>query len=734
LNLSAITIEGVVTSVGRSGRIFHLEPSSKDYGHSLKVYLKTSDCYLPEAGEVCVSTGKIEVNKKWGKQLTSSEVIAKFPSGKFIIDFLALNERFTGVSYKTSKALWKAFGDKLFDVLNDGDEELILDKARLANNRKIDEYVVENLVEAWKEYKDVMPTLKFFTKIQLTQKVARKAMEMWPENTIEKVKENPYRLIALSSWKKIDGIALCKIGLKEESKERLIAAVEWSLYEAFNDQDTAMMEQALESRTEELLGLDDIGKTAIGLALSDSCVVKTKQKSGEVSYQTSDVMVMEKYIMNAIRDLCDDAGLQKSLFEMEYTNERMSEFEALYGLKLTDEQKNAIKMVTEKPFAVITGGAGVGKTTVLKGIFHMLPEHSVIIQAAQTNRAATRMQESTGLEAITIARLLTKKLPENMYLFIDEASMIDAPTFYKILSRIPQGTRLYLLGDHHQLPPIGPGLILHLFVRDEFANVAKLTKVQRQTEETGIPKVCESIRRMIVPTLDVYSDEQWKSEGVSMVYVKNKNELLDEVLGCYRIQQENGDIQVLAARNDTCDAINYELHNENILNKEYEGKSLKVLKANEVEISTGDKIIFKNYNDRERMLFNGSMGVMIEIYDPPIIDIDVDGKNKEIVALAEFDTCGEIQLTDSDLEYIDLGYAVTVHKAQGSQWKQVVIVSEYLSEENRIVDNTWFYTAITRCQSKAIVVGSEKTFKTQISKPPRSFNRTVGLKFDELRY
>lgn len=721
-------VQRIVSHGGFAGAIFLVEPLNSAFSNLIKVKLNANvQCKVPALGEVWDITGSYDDVTSYGEQIIAEEAFPVLPSRHALVEFIGKNPKFAGIGMRTAQKMWMAFGEELYDILTQKKEDLLLSKINLNDT------LLEILFETWKEYERVIPVVRFFHGLGFNARLSKRAVEFWGEETVEKIKEDPYRLLAFGNWSQVDTAARKKLNVSSDADIRLIASVEEALYRAYDDKHTAQDYQSLLKCVEWLLGSSQSAEGAIKLALADGRVQTLEGASRGCLYQVAGAKAMERCIRERITRISQGENHQLSKFQRPYSNKRLAEFEATLPYRLAEEQRQAIKMVAEQPFALIVGGAGVGKTTVLRGVYHMLPEDAIIIQAALTNRAASRMSESTGQDAMSIAKLLFAAseagLPENAYFFIDEASMLDVPTFYRICKALPVGSRLYLIGDQHQLPPIGPGLVLHQLVKEGYSHITELTKVHRQANETGIPIVAEAIRHMVPPNLEQFVSGKSKGFGVSIYPTKDKTSLIEAVLTAYREFDHAGEAQIVAARVETCLQINHALHLENKAYREYIKQVTHALFANDVELCEGDKIVYKDNNDLSRKLFNGSLGVITRIYSNPISKANDSGEVIIVVAEAEFDSAGAIQLTEDDLEYIGLGYAVTVHKAQGSQWERVVIVSEFVGKQSPIVDNTWFYTAVTRCEKQAVIVGSHADFLYQVGMPPRAFSRVIGLSF-----
>jgi len=721
-------VQRIVSHGGFEGRIFLVEPLNSAFSDSIKVKLSANiQGTVPALGEVWDITGTYDVDTSYGEQIIAEEAFPVLPVGPALVDFIGKNPKFAGIGIRIAKKMWMAFGGELYDILTQKNEELLLSRVNLSDT------LLEILFEAWEKYERIIPVVRFFHELGFNAKLANKAVEFWGKQTVEKIKEDPYRLLALGNWDQVDAAAREKLNVPSDAEIRLIAAVEEALYRAYEDKHTAQDYQSLLTLTELLLGVPQVAERAIKLALDDGRVQALDNANCGSLYQVASVAVMERYIRKRIAEISQGESHQTSMLQISDSDKCLAEFEAKLTFRLAEEQRLAIKMVLEQPFAVIVGGAGVGKTTVLRGIHQMLRENAIIIQANLSNHAASRMGESTGQNAISIDKLLfaafENKLPKNAYFFIDDASMLDVPTFYRICKTLPMGARLYLIGDPYQLPPMGPGLVLHQLVEEDYPHLTKLTKVHRQANATGIPIVAEAIRNMIPPSLEQFVSGKSTGFGVSIYPTFDASTLIEDTLIVYREFDHAGEAQIIAARVETCLQINQALHLENKAYREYSKQETHTLFANGSELCEGDKIVYINHNDHTRKPFKGSLGVITRIYANPVCKSNDSGDVEIVVAEAEFDSVGAIQITEEDLEYINLGYAITAHTAQNSRWERVVIVSEFVGKLSPIVDNTWFYSAVTRCEKQAVIVGLQANFLYQVAKPLRAFSRVTGLTF-----
>jgi exodeoxyribonuclease V alpha subunit len=361
-------------------------------------------------------------------------------------------------------------------------------------------------------------------------------------------------------------------------------------------------------------------------------------------------------------------------------------------------------MAINESVSVLTGGAGVGKTTVLKAILLVLEHLRCQAQAiALAGRAAKRISELTGRRAMTIAACLCAiksgglRLGSDSLIIVDEASMLDLPTLYRLLRLIPEHVRFLFVGDPYQLPPIGFGLTFHLWAESGRLPTVSLTQVHRQTSESGIPLVANAIREGRVPFLDAY---QRKKDGVSFIEMPGDRILdaLPAIISNLGLEET----QIISPlRRGIVGVENINVYFHRLL----ETGRPSVAAG---RISEGEPIIWTK-NDWRRGFMNGSMGRIAAA------DTEAD------VARGELD--GQVvELGPADWQNVDLGHAITVHKAQGSQFDRVVIPVTY----NRLLDRTLLYTAVTRGIRQVVLVGDRKAFENAIVAPPSSRQREVG--------
>ena len=470
----------------------------------------------PVVGEIWEVTGRFHEHPKYGKQLYACSGKSIIPQGRLLIKYLASHPDFVGVGKTKAKALYGAFGSGLVDILNAGDREALaaVVTSKLANR----------IIRTWAMLHEDTAVIAYLDKYGFDLRLASKVKRVWGAMALGMLKSNPYYMLAFSSWKTVDSAAM-KMGIAVDDPRRLIGAVEALLYERLQVGHTLTSFQKLQDGLSGYLGSclsSDVKNRAIRLALHENAIVGDSEKG----YQTIGAASIEKGVANRIKNLvrngCSSRFMRCAPEEKRLLLEEViAQCECAQGFCLNQEQKQAVHLVFTEAFSVITGGAGVGKTTVLRAINAAAKKLGIdVVQMALAGRAAKRMAELTQNEAITIARFLHQnkstgsKVSDKTLVIIDEASMLDLTSAYKILSVLPDSAHVVLVGDSAQLPPIGFGLVFHQLVKSDNIPFVELTEVHRQAEETGIPKLAASIRKSIIPIIPPYTG---KSLGVSFI-------------------------------------------------------------------------------------------------------------------------------------------------------------------------------------------------------------------------
>jgi len=311
---------------------------------------------------------------------------------------------------------------------------------------------------------------------------------------------------------------------------------------------------------------------------------------------------------------------------------------------------------------------------------------------------------------------------------------------YGLLSVLPVRVHICFIGDYCQLPPICPGLILLPIFESKTIPQTELSEVHRQAAITGIPTFAGLIRNCINlekstfdGVFDYFSGLNNKDYGVSFIENRNDVDMFSKILEIYNELSSFGGVKIIAPTNRTCMCLNEIISDDHLLTRKYQklpcyliGLSIIGEDQRKQHATVGDQIIWHGINDYKRELFNGMIGVLSNVLPTPIMKIGNNGQILKIIAEAIFD--GNIfELSIADLVHVSLGYAVTCHKAQGSQFERVIVVVEPTGLSD-IIDSTWLYTAVTRAKRQVVMFGDKSLFTSKVVQRSKASQRTVGIK------
>ena len=690
--------------------------------------------YISE-GELVEVQGEYTVHNVYGTQLKVSAYEIKSPEDLVSIERYLGSGAIKGVGAALAKRIVKKFKEDTFRIIEEEPE-------RLAEVKGISERMAREIAIQVEEKKDMRTAMIYLQKYGISTTLAAKIYQYYGQNIYRVIEENPYQMadhIQGIGFKTADEIA-AKVGIHSSSDFRIRSGIFYTLQQSVLEGHVYLTKNVLLHRASELLEVEikDMEKYLMDLAMEKKIVVKEGEDGSRV--YASHFYYLE---LNAAKML-HDLNLDYEEPEPGIVR-RIAQIEKHTGMQLDDRQKMAVKSAVQHGIMILTGGPGTGKTTTINAMIHYFQsENMELLLAAPTGRAAKRMTEATGYEAQTIHRLLevsgnpedenTKsgfnRNEENPLeadvIIIDEMSMVDLPLMHALLRAIMPGTRLILVGDCHQLPSVGPGSVLKDLIASECFPVVMLTKIFRQAQESDIVVNAHKINRGETVILDNKSrDFFFLKRQDANVIISVILTLIQKKLPGY-VDAKPYDIQVLTPMRKGLLGVE-RLNNilQQYLNPPADNKAEK--EYGDRRFRVGDKVmqIKNNYQlewgittkygltvDKGMGIFNGDMGIITEINTyTETLEVEYDEKRR-------------VKYPFELLEELELAYAITIHKSQGSEYPAVII--PLLTGPRQLFHRNLLYTAITRARKCVTIVGSDTTFQEMIRNTNEQ-NRNTSL-------
>lgn len=692
----------------------------------------------PAVGETWRLTGRIREHADYGPQLHADIALPLVTRGRAIIRHLATDKRFPGIGRATAAKLWETFGEAIYDRIRDRDLKALAEV--IGPERAV------AVVDGFGMLSDEVEIFRWLDRYGVSPRVAGAAARVWGVGAIDRIKADPYAMTLLEPWQVVDERAL-RLGLASDDERRLCAVVDEALAMRFKAGHMASPAASVASLLPRLLspwGGDPA--RAIKIALAAGRIVAPRPDT----LQSRACRFMEDEVARLVSE-----RIQRQLPDVDgrLVTAAIAKVEGEIGYSLTPAQREAVFMATSCGVCVISGGAGTGKTTVVRAVLAALEavrdglppdqrngmEH---LQVAIAGRAVRRISEATGRPASTLSRLVHdiedagRKVHGGTIIF-DESSMLDTPSLYRVLVHLPVEVKLIFIGDPGQLPPIGPGLPFHTMVKADGIPRVTLDVVHRQDDVTGIPAVASLVRLGEAINLRRFDPSIALSPGV-FLFPARKDDIAAKTLAAFRAMCGSApapgkvatlhdlDVQLLT-QVKSGPAGSKELNRA--IEAEYMARQPNV---GDWGLSVGSKVMWlKNDYSKAPQLdpegnpifnpatgepvcmgfMNGALGVLQKLHPKG--------------ACVRFDDGSEDVVIAADLEKLTHGWAVSVHKAQGSAFRRVIIPVV----PSRLLDRTMLYTAITRAIETVVLVGDIDHINEAISTPPRSLERTTALDF-----
>ena len=717
-----------------TGYIDHIIFRNEDNGYTVMVLKGVSEeDELTCVGSFPVVTqgasveleGNFTQHPVYGKQFQAVRLTEKMPEDALAMERYLGSGAIKGIGAALAGRIVRHFGDDTFQIVENEPE-------RLSEVKGISEKKAREIAMQIAEKSDMRKAMMFLQKYGISLNLGAKIYQKYGDSVYSVLQENPYRLaddINGVGFKIADEIAY-RIGIHTDSDYRIKSGMVYTLLQATGEGHVYLPKDELFQRAAELLGVDSsyMEKHLVDLAMDRKIV--QKEQGDQILIYPAQYYYLELNTARMLRELDIFCPEDEKIVER-----RIVQIEKETGTVLDEMQKKAVQEAAGHGLLILTGGPGTGKTTTINAIIRYFEgEGAEIRLAAPTGRAAKRMTEATGYEAQTIHRLLELSgMPEDDregqpihfernaenpletdVIIIDEMSMVDIHLIHSLLMAVTAGTRLILVGDENQLPSVGPGNVLRDIIRSGQFPVVELKKIFRQASESDIVVNAHKINKgeqveINNKSRDFFFLKRYDADIIIRVVIA----LIQEKLPKY-VEAKPFEIQVLTPMRKGLlgvERLNQIL--QRYLNPPDASKKEKEI--GQGLFREGDKVMQGRHNSQLEWEIRGRYGIPIEK------GVGVfNGDTGIIKTINEFAETAEVEFEDGrwaeysfkQLDELELAYAVTIHKSQGSEYPAVII--PLLSGPRMLMNRNLLYTAVTRARKCVTVVGSEETFRDMI--------------------
>ena len=624
-------------------------------------------------------------------------------NGLGFVTFLSTEKTFEGIGKVSAQFLWNEFRSDIFNILECDkyapyEQDQSITNFQAVRNVLLGDKAVHGLWAGYKEYSNLKHSAQL-VEWEIEAPIQRQLFRFADQDAINFLTQNPYRLFSLGMrFNKVDAIAQKHFGIKQDDEVRLVAIVEQAL-RLWSDQGNTVADwQDIELYVSKLLNKDQ-RLVARASELDGDIIGFVKQNN---QYYVSGNYIFEKTIAKRFGNLRKSNNRWSSELEDAFR----TSFPADWPIEKAQER--AVRTALVSHVFALTGGAGTGKTTTTKLIVNAYQKLGyTIYPVALSGKAARRLQQSIGNETKTIAKLLreTDLDEDKAVLLVDEASMLDAYTMWRLVTLFSDKVRILLIGDPYQLPPINAGFILNDVIKSGVINHVELDVVKRQGADSSVPAYSNAIRHGIMPKSLTTAD---------ITFQESTGDILRDAVTVY---SEYDNTMIVAPTNAT-------VRNANIMLQDAVNPDGKTLDLTDMPITKGsydfregDPVVI-TLTSYKNDLQNGTLGVIKSA--EPTEDYAC------VLELEDLDEKGNKRLLEVDwqlFEYIDLAYCLTLHKLQGSQAPNVIV----LLERGRLLDRSWLYTAVTRAEDKGHIIGTEAAFRYGVNKKGAVDTRKTAL-------
>ena len=665
--------------------------------------------------EKYIMNGEVSINKRFGMQFNVESYDRLVPEGKdAIVEFLS-SGLFKGIGEKTAEDIVNVLGDDTLKLIEDNYTNLLIVPS-------INEKKAKSIYETLINYNESYNIIVYLNSVGFNTKDSMLIYNTYKDNSINVVKNNVYSLIddiEEITYQKIEKIRK-NLGIEDNDKYRIIYSIIYVMKNlCFMLGDTYLSIDDIYNKLDDVLGFE--------FSLLDlEFYLYELQKLGKVIIYNSKYFLSEYYKAETnIADTLYYLSNQNDT-KVKNINNHIEYLELMLDIKFNPEQKKAIKTSIQSNFSIITGGPGTGKTTIIKGIVELYKKINNLTYIdlcnkmallAPTGRAAKRMGESALMPASTIHRFLkwnketdtfminSNNKSDVEFVIIDEVSMIDTILLDNLLKGLRKNVKIVMIGDYNQLESVGPGKVLKDLIDSDMVNVVKLNTLYRQKENSYIATLAHEIK-------DNNLGEAFYQKRDDFNFIESDNYNIKKVIKelCLRAKEkgfDSRDIQVLAPMYKGENGIdNFNKLLQDIFNPKIDQNEIKYM---DVIYREGDKVL-KLENDPDNNVFNGDIGYIIDV------------KNSEITI--DFDS-NIVKYSTKDLSSIKHGYAISIHKAQGSEFK--IVFMPITMSYKAMLYKKLIYTGVTRAKYSLTLIGSKDAFLYAVENT-NAYERRTDLK------
>ncbi len=713
------------------GYVDHIIFQNRDNGYTVACLVSQGEeitCvgnfrFLSE-GETIRVKGSYTRHPSYGKQFSVNSYESVIPQDSLAMERYLGSGAIKGIGAALAARIVRKFGDDTLRIIEEEPE-------RLAEVKGISERKAREIADQVEEKADMRKAMMFLQQYGITQALGMKIYRQYGQEMYGVLKENPYKMaedIPGVGFKIADEIA-ARIGIHTDSDYRIRSGILYILLQASGEGHVYLPKEVLLKRARDLLGVEQkyIEKHIMDLSIERKIVIREIRREG-APVQTAIYAASYYQVELHVAQMLHTLNLQDTVKE-DILEEKIERIQRGTGIELDEKQKDAVKEAVKNGLLIITGGPGTGKTTTINAIIRYFEMEDLdICLAAPTGRAAKRMTETSGYEAKTIHRLLElsggpEQAQENVrfernaqnpleadVIIIDEMSMVDIFLMHALLSAVVSGTRLILVGDVNQLPSVGPGSVLKDIISSGRFPVVELVKIFRQASQSDIVVNAHKINQGVPVALDNKSrDFFFLKRYDANVIISIVITLIQKKLPKY-VEASPYEIQVLTPMRKGLlgvDRLNFIL--QQYLNPPDQEKKEK--EHGQGVFREGDKVMQIKNNYQLEWEVRGNYGIPVEkgvgVFNGDTGIIREINSFAEIMTV-EFDEKRFVEYSFKQLDELELAYAITIHKAQGSEYPAVVI--PLLQGPRMLMNRNLLYTAVTRARKCVTLVGDEKTF------------------------